>query len=85
MDDGKEESLELNTRINEGISQMSGCSFDANGRTLSLEASTTTGRSWGPHGDHTPDDGSSLRNSPDANLRLRFISGDQTDLNWILR
>ena len=27
----------------------------------------------------------SLRNSPDANLRLRFLSGDQTYHRWILR
>ena len=77
---------------NEGINRLSGCSSDHNGSTLSLEATTTTGRTWGPHGDHKPDEdfdlrsSSSLRSSPDAdNLILRFISGDQTTGKKILR
>ena len=81
---GKEEMLEL--RSDEGISRLSGCSNDTTGDTHSLEATTTTGRTWGPHGDHKPDATTSLRSSPDAdNLTLRFISGDQTTNKKILR
>ena len=61
-------------------------SFDNTGINGSLEATTTTGRTWGPHGDHKPDGTISLRSSPDAdNLTLRFISGDQTTNKIILR
>ena len=63
----------------------SGVSVDSNGLTFSLAATTTAGRSWGPHGAHKPDIMRSLRKSLVANLRLRFISGDQTDSKWILR
>ena len=82
---GEEEMMELGS--NEGISRLSGCSEDDMGGTHSLEATTTTGRTWGPHGDHKPDlDTTSLRSSPDAdNLTLRFISGDQTTDKYILR
>ena len=69
---------------NEGINRLSGYSLDSTGHTFSLEATTTTGRTWGPHGDHKPDDIASLRSSPD-NLTLRFISGDQTTNKYILR
>ena len=80
----KEEKMELSS--NEGINRLSGCSRDTDGNTLSLEATTTTGRTWGPHGNHEPDGLRSLRSSPDAdNLTLRFISGDQTTNKYILR
>ena len=80
----KEEMLELGS--NEGINRLSGCSGDNDGCTRSLKATTTTGRTWGPHGDHKPDAISSLRSSPDAdNLTLRFISGDETSGKYILR
>ena len=82
---GEEERIELGS--NEGINRLSGYSVDSTGNTWSLEATTTTGRTWGPHGMHIPDVGlNSLRSSPDAdNLTLRFISGDQTTNKWILR
>ena len=80
------EMFELDNTKEEAVTAVSGYSYDYHGETQSLEASTTAGRNWGPHGYHTPDDGrSSLRNSPNANLRLRFLSGDQTKNNWILR
>ena len=84
----KEEMLELDALNKEGIRSFAGFCYDDNGHTLSLEASTTAGRSWGPHGDHTAYASTSfrsLRNSPDAKLRLRFMSGDQTEFKWILR
>merc|ERR1712013_1310 len=94
-DGGEEEIIELGS--NEGINRLRGCSW-ATGNTRSLEATTTTGRTWGPHGSHKPDailhldvdletlGIFSLRPSPDANnLTLRFISGDQTAYKWILR
>ena len=77
--------LELDASSEESISWITGYSRDYNGETYSLGASTTAGRSWGPHGSHTPYGNTSLRNSPDANLRLRFLSGDQTDDKYILR
>ena len=80
--DGEEEMLELDASSEESISGITGYSRDYTGRTRSLGASTKAGRSWGPHGDHRT---WSLRNSPDANLRLRFLSGDQTEDNIILR
>ena len=82
-DDGQEEMLELEPSSGEAISSLNGYSWDNNGFTGSLEASTTAGRSWGPHGDHSPYDGYSLRKSPNA--KLRFLSGDQTGGKWILR
>ena len=76
----------IELRSNEGINRLSGYSYDNDGLTRSLEATTTTGRTWGPHGDHKPGDFSSLRSSPDAdNLTLRFISGDETMNKTILR
>ena len=81
---GEEEMIELGS--NEGINRLSGYSQDTTGDTYSLKATTTTGRTWGPHGDHKPDATTSLRSSPDAdNLNLRFISGDQTTNKIILR
>ena len=81
---GEEEMIEL--RSNEGINRLSGCSGDNDGCTRSLKATTTTGRTWGPHGIHRPGGVFSLRSSPDAdNLTLRFISGDQTTNKYILR
>jgi len=77
--------LELDTDSNEGIMGMSSYSYNKSGATHSLEASTTAGRSWGPHGDHTPDDGWTLRKSPNEKLRLCFLSGNQTVGKRILR
>ena len=80
----REEMLELDPSSEEAISSLNGYSSNSNGWTRSLEASTTAGRSWGPHGDHIPNDGiRSLRKSPNA--KLRFLSGDQTANNYILR
>ena len=80
----EEEMIELSS--NEGINRLSGCSVDTAGFTFSLEATTTTGRTWGPHGNHKPDALNTLRSSPEAdNLTLRFISGDQTANKYILR
>ena len=82
----QEEMSELEPSSEEAISSVSGYSGDSTGWTLSLLASTTAGRSWGPHGDHKPLKGyKSLRNSPGGKLRLSFLSGDETDGNWILR
>lgn len=78
--DDQEEMLELEHSSEEAISSVSGYSVDSLGFTHSLSASTTAGRSWGPHGGYN-----SLRNSPGGNLRLRFLSGDQTGGNLILR
>ena len=82
----QEEMLELEPSSEEAISSVSGYSNDSTGLTFSLLATTTAGRSWGPHGFHTPDEGTrSLRNSPGGKLRLRFLSGDQTRYNFIIR
>ena len=81
----QEEMLELEPSSEEAISSVSGYSDDSLGSTYSLFASTTAGRSWGPQGDHTPDEGYSLRNSPGGKLQLRFLSVDQTEYNRILR
>jgi len=84
-DGGKEEKMELSS--NEVINRLSGCSVVTSGDTSYLEATTTTGRTWAPHGGHEPAGGYTiLRSSPDAdNLNLRFISGDQTKNKIILR
>ena len=84
---GQEEKLELEASSEEAISSVSGYSGDSLGWTLSLLASTTAGRSWGPHGSHKPIEGyNCLRNSPaGGKLRLSFLSGDQTYDNYILR
>ena len=78
------------TTREEAIAGVSGVSDEDYGHTRSLKASTTAERNWGPHGDHTPahfrsHGDKSLRSSPHAKLRLRFISGDQAEDNWILR
>ena len=82
---GKEETLELAS--GEEITSISGFTDDSDGWTRSLQAETSAGRSWGPHGNHTPFDGYwSLRSSPDApsnGLRLNHLSGDQTELAYI--
>ena len=85
-DADKEESLEL--AAEEDIIAISGYSLDWVGDTRSLQAESSAGRSWGPHGTHTPRDGYSLRSSPDAptnGLRLNHLSGDQTKAKIILR
>ena len=85
-DAGKEESFELSNK--EDIVAISGYSYDRDGVTGSLQAESSAGRSWGPHGSHTPSDGWSLRSSPDAptnGLRLNHLSGDQTRGKIILR
>ena len=83
---GEEEMLELDAGSNEGISRVNGYSTDSDGLTSSLEASTTASRSWGPHGYHSATVESSLRKSPNARgMRLRFLSGNQTEEKYILR
>ena len=86
FDAGKEETLQLEKK--EEIVAISGYSHDGAGGTRSLQAESSAGRSWGPHGDHTTSGGSSLRSSPDApsnGLRLNHLSGDQTGGKIILR
>ena len=81
----KEENLELLS--GEEITSISGFSYNSGGDTRSLQAETSAGRSWGPHGNHKHFDGYSLRSSP-ANrnaLRLHHISGNKTPGKWILR
>ena len=82
----KEETLELSGK--EDIVAISGYSDDSGGATFSLQAASSAGRSWGPHGDHTPYVGTSLRSSPDAptnGLRLNHLSGYLTRYKFILR
>ena len=82
----KEETLQLEEH--QEIVAISGYSWDRFGWTGSLEAESSAGRSWGPHGYHTPDSRCSLRSSPDAptnGLRLNHLSGDQTRDKHILR
>merc|ERR1712037_371756 len=72
----------------EDIVGISGYSVDRSGNTRSLQAESSAGQSWGPHGTHTPLDARSLRSSPDAptnGLRLNHLSGDQTMGKYILR
>ena len=86
IDPGKEETLELSGE--EDIIVISGYSSDWDGVTFSLQAASSAGRSWGPHGTHTPSPGTSLRTSPDAptnGLRLNHLSGNQTKGKFILR
>ena len=89
---GKEDSFEL--AAEEDIIAISGCSYVWNGATASLQAESSAGRRWGPHGGHFPtgghysSDGRSLRSSPNAptnGLRLNHLSGDQTYGKRILR
>ena len=82
----KEESLELSGK--EDIVAISGYSHDREGDTFSLQAASSAGRSWGPHGNHTSESWKSLRSSPDAptnGLRLNHLSGNQTFDKFILR
>ena len=88
-DAGREEILPLNQ--NEDIVAISGYSDYSHGSTASLQAETSAGRSWGPHGDHKPYEAHkpyrSLRSSPATSngLRLNHISGDQNKyiLRWL--
>ena len=86
-DASKEETLQLDG--NEDIVTISGYSHDFAGSTRSLQAESSAGRSWGPHGGHTPYGGvRSLRSSPDApinGLKLNHLSGGQTLNKYILR
>ena len=81
--DGEEGILELGE--NEEICAIAGHSFDRTGLTFSLQAETSTGRSWGPFGDFKLDFGRSLRSSGSPKKRLTHISGDDTFDNYILR
>ena len=86
LDDyGGEETLDL--RATESITSINGCSEDEYGWILSLQAETTTGTSWGPVGDHQPDDNFSLRPSPRGKIKLAFISGREDEMydNYCLR
>ena len=86
FDAGKEETLQLEEH--QDIVAISGFSIDRDGDTRSLQAESSAGRSWGPHGWHRPLDSNSLRSSPDApsnGLRLNHLSGDQTKDKYILR
>ena len=84
----KEETLLLNSNVNEEITAISGYSFDRFGDTCSLQVESSAGRSWGPHGNHRSYDETSFRSSTDASsngLKLIHISGDHTDTKYILR
>ena len=85
-DVGKEEWLQLGD--NEDIIAISGYSGDRFGSTRSLQAESSAGQSWGPHGDTSSFGDRSLRSLPDApsnGLRLNHLSGDQTLRKHILR
>ena len=69
----------------ESITSIDGVSTDDGGRTLSLLAETSQGKTWGPHGEHKPGPGESLRPSPRGNIKLAFISGDETEDRYIIR
>lgn len=69
----------------EFITGIDGLSSDSSGGTYSLLAETSQGKTWGPHGDHKPMSVYSLRPSPRGNIKLAFISGDETGDKWILR
>ena len=85
FDAGKEETLEV--EFNEEIASIAGYSWDNIGDTESLQAETSAGRSWGPHGEHKSESWNSLRPSPATSngLRLNHISGDQNKyiLRWL--
>ena len=77
--------LEIDTASEEAFSSVSAYPWDS-GTTFTLEASTTAGRSWRTFIlERNPDQIRIVRKTPNAKLRLRFLSGDQTDLNEILR
>ena len=81
---GEERTLDL--RPNESISSVSGYSYDSDGWTYSLQASTTGGQRWVPLGIwHREYDGTPLRKPPADNLRLVHLSGNQNEDNWTLR
>ena len=82
-DGGGEETLDL--RATESITGINGYSRDTDGRTISLQAETTTGTSWGPVGDHQPNQYRSLRPSPRGKIKLAFISGREKLRNRCLR
>ena len=77
------ETLELSE--SESITSIDGVSWDVDGDTWSLLAETSQGKTWGPHGNHKPRSGESLRPSPRGNIKLAFISGDETVGKRILR
>ena len=87
-DADQEETLDLST--GEGINYISGYSDDTNGTTYSLQAETSAGRQWGPFGDHSAGyghGGKRLCSSPptSSGLRLHHLSGDESEVNWIIR
>ena len=82
-DDGGEETLDLKTT--ESITSINGYSSDGHGWTISLQAETTTGTSWGPVGRHQPYDDICLRPSPRGKIKLAFISGWEEPGNCCLR
>ena len=79
--DKEEETLDLAT--GEDITSISGRSDDYDGSTYSLQAETSSGRQWGPYGNHS----GSLRLSPptSSGLKLHHLSGDQSRGSWIIR
>ena len=82
----KEKILELAS--DEEITSISGFTWNSDGRTFSLQAETSAGRSWGPHGNHRPYVGNSLRSSINRGmLRLNHISGTKlgNQSKYILR
>ena len=80
-------SRQISSLDTESITSINGCSEDEYGWILSLQAETTTGTSWGPVGDHQPDDNFSLRPSPRGKIKLAFISGREDEMydNYCLR
>ena len=81
-----DETLELAS--DEEINSIAGSSNNRDGSTFSLQAETSTGRSWGPHGNHKSyGDYISLRSFPATNhgLKLNYISGNETRDKYILR
>ena len=80
-----EETLELAS--GEEITSIDGFSHNSLGVTHSLQAETSAGRSWGPHGLHRSYGDFSLRSSPATNhgLKLNYISGNETPSKYILR
>ena len=85
LDAYKEETLEL--AANEDIAHISGYSYDDDGSTSSLHVETSTGRRW-EQGKHVGNDYISLRSSPpsrSSGLRLKYISGNESQDKWIVR
>ena len=79
-DFGGEETLDL--RATESIKSINGCSYDGAGYTVSLQAETSAGVSWGHVGDYQP---VGLRPSPRGKIKLAFISGKEEDGNFCVR